>query len=1309
MRLNLLAVEHGLTRAQLHRTSGPDEGPGDVDAWVEARLEQGIIVARPSSSKRSWDGAGPRLALAGDAAQATIRSLAREGDLDDVVDEGRRLFGARAMGEVTLALQRGDLIAFDRLLGHRKKRLAPVSAASWLRASVCDGFDAEWLERIYEHQTPTVVARVLSEALHGPAACEDLYRWAERHALEGTVVDLCQHAILRGNPAAVERLVARLPARAGAAFRAAASFSCGDLALAQEALDAATSAKGKAPDCGYVAPILAILLLERGTAAATSHARRFMSAPGSKSKGMAKAFRALVRHHERRECDASSLHVQQVPPEASAWRRLLTGFLAHFVVTRQATRGAWASALVQDARRWADRGYPWLGEQALSLAMTLQPERGAVEALCAQPSPSSLSLWDRLSPKPAWQKALAVLTDLSGNISREMETAYRVAWVVDVPSASLSRPLLQKLDPTGTWSVGQRVPIPELEAVASRLPDEDREVVRRLRGFGSELEALDALVGHARVFDGMRGMTPVVVVRGRCRVETRDTLGGIALAIEPEGAREGLHAVAEGEDRIAVYRVDAAFDRLARALPEGLFVPSEGESQLLEVLAKLSSGVEVSGPHLAEEEPVAADATPCVRMAVKAGAYVVQVGVRPFGARGRWLAAGRGVARLRLVAEGRRFWCERDLEAERIRGRSLLAACPSMTPVDEEDGLWSFDEVGLLGLLSELSRTDVPHTLEWRGAGGLSLAGQVSRQSLRGSLRCIKGWYLAEGTARLDADTEVSLAKLSELPALAEGRFLRIAPGAYVEVESHLLQSMATLRAAARRGGGLCLHGAALPSLEALIEGVLDVDEGSREWLERLEQGGSKQYRTPRGLTGTLRDYQREGYLWLRRMCELSIGACLADDMGLGKTVQIIALLLAHARRGPALVVSPTSVCSNWARELARFAPGLKVVDYAGRNREERLEPRKGVVVITSYAIMQQDIDALAEVEWEVAVIDEAQLIKNAATLRARAAYRLRARRRIAATGTPIENDVGDLWAIFRFLNPGLLGNWKAFRRRFVLAIERDGSVEARETLRGLIGAYVLRRTKQEVLPSLPPLTEVSVEVELGEAEAALHQMLQRDLRDKLQRGRGRGGQALEVLAAITKLRRFCCHPRLVYPDVDVGSSKVETLITLVEELRENGHRALVFSQFVGLLDLVRERLDECGVTYAYLDGSTPQAARQGRVDAFQRGDATLFVISLKAGGFGLNLTGADYVIHLDPWWNPAVESQATDRAHRIGQSRPVTVYRLITRGTIEEKIVARREAKRELADTILDPTETVELTTDELMELLARDPSDGT
>jgi SNF2 family DNA or RNA helicase len=619
-------------------------------------------------------------------------------------------------------------------------------------------------------------------------------------------------------------------------------------------------------------------------------------------------------------------------------------------------------------------------------------------------------------------------------------------------------------------------------------------------------------------------------------------------------------------------------------------------------------------------------------------------------------------------------------------------------------------------LLSELRLATTPHELEWPESPPLRLSGHVTTKSLHARLRSQKGWYLVTGGIRIDDVTEIALRELVRAPTLAGGRFVRLPSGDYLEVEERIRRVMAVLATAKperRLGTDLRIHAGAFGALKELVkpENGFEVEEAAKTWLERVEKLSSSSFPVPTALQAELRSYQVEGFVWLSRLAELGLGACLADDMGLGKTVQIIALLLARAAEGPALVVAPTSVCTNWVRELRRFAPSLEPVEYLGKDRVDILgaveKQGAGKVVITSYALLQQDEAALTAIEWGTAVLDEAQFIKNAKSRRAEAAFRLNASVRIAATGTPVENHFGDLFSIFRFLNPGLLGEWIDFNRTFIEPVERGGVDQPEVALRHIVRPYILRRLKRDVLSELPPLTEVQHEVHLTRDEALRYATLRRQVHDKLFTAHGKQQNKIQVLAEITRLRRFCCHPRLAFADADRDSSKLRVFLELVSELKDNDRRALVFSQYVDFLGIVREELDERGITYEYLDGSTPPQARQARVDAFQGGKSSLFLISLKAGGFGLNLTGADTVIHLDPWWNPAVEAQATDRSHRIGQERPVTVYRLVTKNTIEEKIVELHQKKQRLARSLLEGTEqTSTMSAEELVQLIDGDGS---
>jgi SNF2 family DNA or RNA helicase len=484
----------------------------------------------------------------------------------------------------------------------------------------------------------------------------------------------------------------------------------------------------------------------------------------------------------------------------------------------------------------------------------------------------------------------------------------------------------------------------------------------------------------------------------------------------------------------------------------------------------------------------------------------------------------------------------------------------------------------------------------------------------------------------------------------------------------------------------------------------LDADYGWQARLSGMHSRLQLKATVPSTLKAELRDYQVEGYQWLARLAHLGLGGCLADDMGLGKTLQALAMILDRAPEGPTLVVAPTSVCMNWVAEADRFAPTLNIVVLGGGNREQMVKNLGGMdVLVVSYGLLYQEAELLASVEWHTIVLDEAQAIKNVAAKRSQAAMHLRGKMRLITTGTPIENHLDELWTLFNFINPGLLGPRERFNTRYAIPIERNNNREARKRLKKLIQPFILRRSKAQVLEELPPRTDVVLQVEMSPQEAAFYEALRQQALERLEQDDSPVGQKhLIILAEIMRLRQACCHPRLVTPKSRIAGSKLELFGEVVSELLENRHKALVFSQFVGHLKILREFLDARNVDYRYLDGSTPPRERKREVDAFQAGWGDLFLISLKAGGLGLNLTAADYVIHMDPWWNPAVEDQASDRAHRIGQLRPVTVYRLVTKNTIEEKIVKLHQDKRDLASSLLEGSDMVgRMSTEDLLRLI--------
>jgi superfamily II DNA or RNA helicase len=449
----------------------------------------------------------------------------------------------------------------------------------------------------------------------------------------------------------------------------------------------------------------------------------------------------------------------------------------------------------------------------------------------------------------------------------------------------------------------------------------------------------------------------------------------------------------------------------------------------------------------------------------------------------------------------------------------------------------------------------------------------------------------------------------------------------------------------------------------------------------------------PPDLRATLRAYQRRGVDWLCALRDAGLGALLADDMGLGKTLEALCAL-----RGRSLVVAPTSVLHNWEREAQRFRPGLRVALYHGPGRA--LDPRADLT-LTTYAILRLDAERLAAESWDAVVLDEAQAIKNPDSQVARAAHRLRARFALAMTGTPVENRLDELWSQLHFANRGLLGSRRDFDERYARPIAA-GDAQAAERLRARIRPFLLRRRKREVAPELPPRSDLLLEAELSAEERALYDAIRAATRADVVARLAAGGSVLAALEALLRLRQAACHSALVPGGRAAGSAKLAVLLEVLEEAVAEGHKALVFSQWTSLLDLVEPPLRAAGLAFARLDGATRD--RAGVVARFQDAQGPpVLLASLGAGGTGLNLTAADCVFILDPWWNPAVEDQAADRAHRIGQERPVLVYRIVARDTVEERILALQERKRALAEAALaGAAQAPELTREDLLALLA-------
>ena len=510
-------------------------------------------------------------------------------------------------------------------------------------------------------------------------------------------------------------------------------------------------------------------------------------------------------------------------------------------------------------------------------------------------------------------------------------------------------------------------------------------------------------------------------------------------------------------------------------------------------------------------------------------------------------------------------------------------------------------------------------------------------------------------------------------------------------------------------------------------------DEAYGMMVRDLKTAQSVSYAVPAVLEKTLREYQKIGYTWMRTLARYHFGGILADDMGLGKTLQVIALLTAFYQEKteqkaagnegsgselplPSLIVCPASLVYNWGQEFARFSPGIRVLLIAGtaKERQEQLEEQMRMeasegaqVIITSYDLLKRDRAAYLGRTFEYEIIDEAQVIKNAKTQGAKAVKEISANARFALTGTPVENRLSELWSIFDFLMPGFLYSYRKFRERYELPIVKNQDPEALTALRRMTGPFVLRRLKKDVLRELPTKEERIVYSAASGRQQKLYTASALKLKEALAGGAWSGNGKLEVLSQLMRLRQICCDPALCFEDYTGESAKLETCVSLIASASAAGHKILLFSQFASMLERIRERLLQEGISSHLLVGATPKEERSRMVQAFASDEVPVFLISLKAGGTGLNLTAADIVIHYDPWWNVAAQNQATDRAYRIGQEKPVTVYKLILKDTIEENLLKLQNAKLALAAQVVSEgmVSLGDLSQNELMELFEQNP----
>jgi superfamily II DNA or RNA helicase len=832
------------------------------------------------------------------------------------------------------------------------------------------------------------------------------------------------------------------------------------------------------------------------------------------------------------------------------------------------------------------------------------------------------------------------------------------------------------------------------------------------------------LVGHPYVVDdagkplAVRRGEPVLSVRpaGKGEVEIGLTVGGIPLGeVETPDrfrgyceASSSLVAWDAKNDTLWVSDADSVILRLKN--DAGRMLGRVSQSVLDDMLPSLPWLSEHMAIDVADELKQAVIRRPLVpRLRVRKHLEGIRFEVvcRAPGYRTA-LHPAEGPSTVYVSAESGVEVIARDKERERVDGRALVEQLGLARLREEPPWVFdadSFDEASRI--LEAVQAESV--SVEWVDSEPIRLSwARMEGTQLRVGRR--RDWFELEGSV----DTGTGVVDLQELlAAIRDDRRAILVDGDRLVLLDEKLREAFGMLAVSSRGGNPRVtpaHSSMLEELQA--EGAeIDVPEVFSASADALKASRTADIQLPADLRAELRPYQEEGYRWLCRMAMWAPGACLADDMGLGKTMQTLGFLLVRASGGPALVVTPTSLTYNWLLEAERFAPTLKVARWDSRSPLDVAELAvAGAVVVVSYDMLANNLERFQGVRWSSVVLDEAHAIKNPSTKRAKAVVALEAEFRLALTGTPMENRTSELWGLFRFIAPGLLGSLSDFTAMFARPIEQYGDDRTREVLGGLVRPFLLRRLKSEVAQELPEKVERNIYVDMEAAEQRIYDELRESTVKELTKGRSRDGSAPQtrilVLAALTRMRQAACHGRLVSTDAPAEASKQAVLNELLDELVAEGGRVLVFSQFPSVFPFLAAGFAERGLRFEYLDGSTAAARRQALVASFEAGEFPVFLLSLKAGGTGLNLTAADTVIHLDPWWNPAVEDQATDRAHRIGQTRRVQVIRLISRGTVEEGILALHGEKRALTDAMLDGTDRAGvLSTAELMALLQAAP----
>ena len=918
-----------------------------------------------------------------------------------------------------------------------------------------------------------------------------------------------------------------------------------------------------------------------------------------------------------------------------------------------------------------------------------------------------------LQAKQVWEHTIEKLEDFILEDKTPRERSSRLLWILqDIGSPTLYE---QNLLKNGSWSTIKDISSTRLQKILETkytFSETDRKALNHVsysyyRTIIKPEVVLD-LVGAPNVYLHGNPPTKIELVAGQVQLNVTNDKAGFKLKLNHCYTEAKIIRVKESNTRYLVINYTENTANIARIIgTNGIVIPVASKERVLNLVYNANSNIKIQADF--EDTNIVslpADNNRHIQLVPQDEGLHISLLFQPFVPyESGYFYPGIGQSNLVCTSEsGARQKIVRDFKLETKLGKEVVNQCISLSGA--QDYTWTFDDLeSSLTVLEELAECKDKFAdleIQWPKGQTLSVRKKINHDSFSLSIKGSQNYFEYDGTVKLDDGKVISMKSLlSLLENAPQSKFIKLDDGSFVTLADNFRSQLAELNQVSH---GNKIFNLSCSSLQNLVNDTSEVqlDNSWNEHIKRLNNIKKHDPIIPPTLQTPLRDYQVDGFKYLSRLANWNIGACLADDMGLGKTVQTIALILERAHNGATIIIAPTSVCFNWVNELEKFAPTLNIYTaYDMKDRDTQIAGLAAMdVLICSYGLLGSLEDTLIAKEWEILILDEAQAIKNYTTKRWGVVSKLNSLVRIALTGTPIENHLGELWSIFHFLNPGLLGTLKHFQNKFITPINNADPV-AKISLKNIVKPYILRRTKSQVLTELPAKIEQSILIEPSADEMAFYEALKQKSLEKLS-SLDETNKRISILAELTKLRQACCHSTLINPDIKLPNSKLEAFIELMLELRENNHKALVFSQYVRYLQIVKAELEKNGFSYQYLDGSTTLSNRKKAVDEFQAGANDAFLISLKAGGTGLNLTAADYVVILDPWWNPAVEDQAAGRAHRIGQLRPVTVYRLITKNTIEEKIIKLHQDKRDLAGDLLEGQDIGgKLTDDDLLALI--------